>query len=298
MRTLTLLLVVLLPLLAQAQTRDADPPTESTGERDAPDPPTESTGERGSEASPNTAPNHALAGLPVGPEVEQVVQERWTVGYSRERGGPLYACYPLGPAPQPIRTFKRKRRFRSFADVTHTSYTRSGYTRGHMVPRWAMSSRYDKAASDSTFSMANVVPQLATHNAGVWDDLEHQISGRWDGRDEYTPGWADVCPGGVWVTVGPIYGDEPATLETDPRVEIPEAFYCVVVSREDDQVEALAFLIPHEGAKRGDLTPYLVSVDEVEARTGLDLLWALDDAQEDALEAKAATALWPTRKAN
>jgi endonuclease G len=296
MRTLPLLLLLFSPalLLAQEQAPEpADPPTESTDEVEpkphAPARP---------QPDPSDARPHALAGFPAGPEVERVRSEHWTVGYSRKRGAPLWACYPLGPASQPIKTVKRKRRFKSFAGVTHDSYTRSGYTRGHMIPRWAMSSRYDKRASDSTFSMANVVPQLATHNAGVWDDLEHRISGRWDGREVYTPGWADARPGGVWTTVGPVYGESPQTLTTDGGVQIPEAFYCVVASAEGDEVDAMAFVIPHEGAKRGDMAPYLVSVDAVEARTGLDLFSELEDRQEDALEARVAKELWRATEAD
>ena len=94
------------------------------------------------------------------------------------------------------------------------------------------------------------------------------------------------------MTTGPIYAAKAPRLETDAKVQIPEAFY-LVVARDAKSPQALAFVVPHEGLPRGQLERYLVSIDAIEARTGLDLFWALDDTQEAALEAKPAASVWP-----
>lgn len=49
-------------------------------------------------------------------------------------------------------------------------YKRSGFTRGHLAP--AMNHRDSQGATEATFSLANVSPQLERFNAGRWLQLE------------------------------------------------------------------------------------------------------------------------------
>ena len=50
--------------------------------------------------------------------------------------------------------------------------------------------------------------------------------------------------------------------------------------------------MPHWGPWAVSLDDYLVSVDEIERRTGLDFLSELPDAAEDALEARKVPRAW------
>ena len=57
--------------------------------------------------------------------------------------------------------------------------------------------------------------------------------------------------------------------------------------------------MPHEPLGRdADLSEFLTSIDEIEARSDLDFLANLEDTFEDALEAKVPTTLWPDGNCN
>lgn len=104
------------------------------------------------------------------------------------------------------------------------------------------------------------------------------------------------------MTCGPVvYGGTPREFIGDPgelSVAAPDAFYKIVVKENPNgKLDVLAFLIPQHG--RGNygstnhpLTPYLTSVDTIEALTGLDFLTNVEDAEEDELERTIPIALW------
>jgi endonuclease G len=166
-----------------------------------------------------------------------------------------------------------------------------------MVPKAAMSKCYGQATVNETYVLSNACPQLHEFNDGIWGDLEDLV------REEYS-----VTCEEVWVIVGPIFDDcngraylvkeaEYASLAQKP-VEIPDAFYAILIDLVDGSPRVLAFVMA-QGAGRGSsaprkerLAPYLTSVDAIEAYTGLDFLWLLDDPAEAGLESATATALW------
>ncbi len=74
-------------------------------------------------------------------------------------------------------------------------------------------------------------------------------------------------------------------------VEIPEAFAQIVVVPAEEPM-ALAFIMPQE--VRGDepLDDYLVSIDEVEARTGLNFFPRLPEEVAEVLEGEVVASGW------
>ena len=65
-------------------------------------------------------------------------------------------------------------------------------------------------------------------------------------------------------------------------VHVPTHFWKVVCDAVNQ--DAIAFLVPHRDISKGDLPGFIVSVDEVERRTGLDFNRLLDDAIENDIE--------------
>jgi len=160
-----------------------------------------------------------------------------------------------------------------------TAYEGSGYDRGHLAPNYAIATRFGEAAQKRTFLMTNVAPQTPSLNRGAWRDVEHRIADLWSGRY-----------GEVWVIVGAL----PGRGERLPSgVEIPSAYYQIVVAQTDDGVRALAIVLPQNISPNAYPTRYIASIAELESLTGIDFLPELDSFIAKPLKAQTPTRLWP-----
>lgn len=92
-------------------------------------------------------------------------------------------------------------------------YRGSGFDRGHMAPAGDMS---NPEAMAQSFSLANVVPQDARHNAGAWNKIEQD-----------TRKYILRASGDVYVLTGPVYAQQPETIG-DGRVAVPTYLYKLV----------------------------------------------------------------------
>ena len=63
---------------------------------------------------------------------------------------------------------------------------------------------------------------------------------------------------------------------------VPTHFYKVIYDPINQ--DAIAFLVPHMKILKSDLPAFIVSVDEVEQRSGFDFNNLLDDVMEDDIE--------------
>jgi endonuclease G len=141
----------------------------------------------------------------------------------------------------------------------------------------------------NTHTVLNACPQKSKLSRGIWLDL-----------GEKEADWADDF-GSLWVITGPvIYHNKPLKWlgeEGEVPVAIPHAFFRIVVRQRNGLPHVLAFIYPQEGIayKRRsayDHTPYLTSVDIIEALTGLDFFPDVPDHIETEIEQVIQTRLW------
>ena len=163
-----------------------------------------------------------------------------------------------------------------------------GYDRGHMCMKqhaWRLGANADW----NTHTVLNACPQKSKLNQGIWLDLEKK-----------TAEWADEY-GEVWIIDGPvIFNRKPSKWlgqEGEVPVAIPDAFFKIVVREVDDHLEVLAFIYPQDGIdykKQGsyDHTPYLTSVDIIEALTGLDFFPTVPEGIQADIEEVIQTQVW------
>lgn len=156
------------------------------------------------------------------------------------------------------------------------NYKNSGYDKGHLCP--AADRRYSKSAHDETFLTSNISPQDHKFNAGIWNTLEQKV--------RY---WAQKYDG-VFVVTGGVLKGHMKTIGTE-KVTVPNQFYKVLIDANNGTPKVLAFLMPHENSSQ-PLYKFVVSVDEVEALTGIDFFPELDDAIENKLEASSSYKGW------
>lgn len=160
-----------------------------------------------------------------------------------------------------------------------SDYKGSGYDRGHMAPAGDM--RWDQQAMTESFFLSNMVPQVGKGmNQGIWKDLEEKVRL-----------WA-LDRGELYIYTGPIYADpnpNPKTVGAN-KVAVPTHLYKIVY--DPVKVEAIAFIMPNVKLKSSDMPNYIVTVREVEAKTGLNFLSKLRPQIEDAVELSKAEGLW------
>jgi len=160
--------------------------------------------------------------------------------------------------------------------------------RGHMVEADALA-RLEESMSE-TFLLSNMIPQHRHTNVGRWRVIEGEV------RE------LAVTRGSIWVFSGPAFLASEDSSRVEPTVQIgpnqvavpTHTFKVVLAELGSGQYEMYAFLVANvaSGHSGHNSDEYLVSVDEVEAWTGLDFFSALPDSIEWNLE-RTKVETWP-----
>jgi len=247
---------------------------------------------------------HCPWGLPSTQDL--LIRTGYITSYDEDRRIPLWSAYHLEPEYR--KTPQRKNRFSTFRkdrEVENGVITEEyiglistrGFARGHLAPFFVMGgdrngngklADLDKTISDEEDEktifeanlMTNIVPQH--HSAfngpgGIWFKVETYIRSQ----------LVDVEELDVWVVAGCVLG--PKKMETTGKnqdIEVPPAYFQIIAVKETevDFPMVAAFLLPHHRVKHGEIQDYMVSVDVLEALTGLDFFSNLDDETENWLE--------------
>ncbi len=218
-----------------------------------------------------------------GSKVRVLRNSGYVVGYSDAMRNPLWVSYRLFAQAETTKPGERPEGFdiddRTFAKVRSSDYTGSGYDRGHMAPNYGIALCYGREAQEETFLMSNIVPQTHELNAGPWKELEMRAAVNYPARCQE-----------IWVFAGPVF--TPAPRKTAGGVPVPESCYKIMLDETEGRLRAQAFLMPQTLPAGSNPGNFLVSIDEIEKRTGIDFLPALEDEAETALEARVASSIW------
>lgn len=208
----------------------------------------------------------------------------YLLGWSDVRAGALWVSYQLaavddasiGSRP----SFSAD--WRTLWPIGTDSYSGSGYDRGHLAPNYAIAAVHGRQAQVDTFLMSNMSPQTPELNRQLWQRLEEAV------MDHFAPRFEQLQ-----VITGPIYAEGFSNaMDRVGFVEVPVAFYKIIVAPHPENPRALAFIMPQKVRGNEPLDDYLVSIDEVEAKTGLNFFPDLTPAVEQALEGQISTNGW------
>ena len=179
----------------------------------------------------------------------------------------------------------------------HDDYTGSGYSRGHLCPSAVRLCSVEQ--NKHTFSTANIHPQWQSHNAGIWERMETQER-KWGGYDINGDQYSIICDtlyvvkaatiGDVTlngITSKGVYDTKTSSTKTNAHLYVPKYFYMAFLARTGNTYKALAFWTEHTNdAQSGTaLSSYVISIDELERRTGIDFFCNLPDDIEATVEA-------------
>jgi len=223
----------------------------------------------------------------------QAVYERIREGYVAAQDArlkiPLWVQYQLGPRDL-IGETERTDDYRPDYSIPYgaraelSDYRDSGFDRGHLAPAADMI-RSESAMSES-FLLSNMAPQTGIgFNRHLWAELEAAVRG-----------WVEQR-GTLTIITGPVFAVQDDSVRYrvigDRHVAVPTHFYKIIVDANDQEdIRALAFLIPNQQLTGRDIGEFVTSIDHIEEQTGLDFLSAVLEDQQTMVEAQTAQHLW------
>ena len=208
-------------------------------------------------------------------------RKAYTTSYNKQTRTPNWVAWTLTREHTYGNLQRSEERFEEDPDVpqpraTYQDYYNSRLDRGHMCP--AGDNKWDQEAMTESFLMTNICPQNHQLNKEDWNELEKQCRT-----------WARQH-GEVVVVCGPLFEDDEPRLIGRNRVRVPSGFF-KVVWRQQPQPAMAAFIFRNDGSRQ-PWRSQLVTVDEVERRSGINLFHLLPDDIEDPLEAASTLEGW------
>jgi endonuclease G len=221
-----------------------------------------------------------------------LVNNQFALSYNERRGIVNWVSWrlaadDLGNVPRSA-SFRADRRLpRTWFRARSLHYSGTGFDRGHVVP--SADRTVDVRSNASTFLMTNVVPQSPRSNRQTWRRLEDYCRRLARSGNE------------LYIVAGPLgRGGEGAAgrrREIAGRIAVPGATWKIVVvlpeaggndiHRISNETRVIAVLVPNRQTRLSRRwTDYLVTVEQLERRTGFDFLSELPGATQAALASK------------
>jgi endonuclease G len=176
----------------------------------------------------------------------------------------------------------------SFAAVQSNSYVYAtyGFDRGHNCPSADRSSSVN--ANNATFLMTNMIPQAPANNQQTWGNLENYIRSLVNAGNEiyiimgsYGTGGTGIH--GAWNKIGPLNVNVPSNVW---KIAVVLPVGNSDITRVTASTRVIAVNTPNIQTISSDWKQYIVTVRDIEAATGYNLLSALPQNIQDAVETK------------
>jgi endonuclease G len=252
-------------------------------------------------ATAQNLPEHLTLGNPSGatadlaqPTNYLLLKPQYALSYHRDRGIPNWVSWHLTPDWRG--SAARQDDFRpddtlptGWYQVQATSYTGSGFDRGHNCPSADRTSSV--ADNSATFLMTNMMPQAPRNNQQTWANLEDYSRTLLGSDNEVYVICGSYGRGGTGT-------NGYATTLDQGRVTVPARCWKVVVvlptgindaSRVSASTRVIAIDTPNDNSISTTWGSYRTSVDAIETATGLDLLSAVPTAIQQVIEARIDT---------
>jgi endonuclease G len=214
--------------------------------------------------------------LPKSSGNEVIHHTHYSLSYSEPHEQAEWVYYELTASEATNNRFKRTNNFREDAKVNTGSasmsdYKGSGYDRGHLAPAGDMA--FSSTAMSESFYMSNMSPQHPSFNRGIWKELE-SLTRAW--ASEYST---------LYIATGAILTPNLRTIGSN-QVSIPSYYYKAILDYDETSGDyrGIAFILPNQKGNRS-LQSYVVSIDNLESRTGIDFYPQLFDSIENSIEA-------------
>ena len=216
---------------------------------------------------------------------------QYAASYHRDKGKPNWVSWHLSSAW--VGSTPRQDNFAPDATLptgwfraTSTSYTGSGFDRGHNCPSADRTGSI--ADNTATFLMTNMMPQSANNNQRTWAGLENYCRTLVNAGNEVYIICGSYGSGGTGV-------NGYATTIAGGKITVPSNCWKVVVVLPEGSSDAgrvttatriIAINTPNNQTLATPWGSYRTSVDAIEAATGYDILSAVSASVQSVVEAK------------
>ena len=216
----------------------------------------------------------------------------YSVSYNRDRGIPNWVSWHVSSTD--LGSVPRQDDFRANTElpsdwyqVGGSSYTASGFDRGHMCPSSDRTSSI--SANSSTFLMTNIIPQAPRNNQITWAGLEDYC------RTLVQSGNELYIISGAYGEGGSTTANGLTTSIDNGRIVVPANVWKVVVvlsngsndlSRVNTSTRVISVIMPNDDSVNSDWKTYRTSVDFIEQTTGYDILSKVSTATQNIIEAR------------
>ncbi len=218
--------------------------------------------------------------LPISTSKQIIAHDNYTLSYIEKYEQAEWVAYELKKGRYASQDFERPYFIEDPKVKTGSAdwrnYRKSGYDKGHLCPAGDM--KFSRAAFDETFFTSNISPQDHDFNSGIWNRLEQKVR-YWSNKYD-----------GLYVVTGGVLEDGLETIGNED-VAVPEYFYKVLVSKVKGQYKMIGFMLPNQDSQK-PLYDFVVSVDEIEKKTGIDFFPKFDDVLENQLEKSSSYKDW------
>lgn len=244
------------------------------------------TGSQG--LSSNQTVNHILLGNPSNATYDIVNFENYLLeqpyyisSYNSSKGIPNWVSWHL--EEKDLGTAKRQDDFRAntllpnnWFIVQSSSYSGSGFDRGHMCPSADRTSTTE--ANSATFLMTNMVPQAPRNNQVVWANLEDYTRTLVKAGNEAYIISGTFGSGGTGSQGGITY-----SLQSG-KITVPNAVWKIILvlplgdddlSRINNNTRIIAVFIPNENSVGSNWRDYRTNIKTIESKTGYQFLSVL-----------------------
>jgi endonuclease G len=168
---------------------------------------------------------------------------------------------------------------KNFYQVTAKDYTNTGYDRGHIIPSSDRTRTLEE--NSATFLMVNMLPQAPDLNREVWRELELESRRLVDQGKE------------LYIVAGP-HGKIKTIANGQVTVTKYNWKVILILDRPGSnpksvtaQTKAIAVWMPNnDSVKRTSWKNYIVTVDDVEAKTGYDFFSNLPPTVQKVIESQ------------
>ena len=167
-----------------------------------------------------------------------------------------------------------------------SDYYRSGYDRGHLC---ASADRlFCQDANEQTFHLSNMSPQIGRFNQQDWVDLEGLVQ-NWGRSNSFR----DT----LFVVKGGTIKDDQIMTYTKSGIPVPQYYFMALLCKKSGTYKTIGFWVEHKSyGGNPTLSSWVVSIDELEEKTGIDFFCNLPDRIETPVEQNYNIGEWPGLK--